>query len=262
MAFMAGPVSAKDDGSSAPDAAQGEEKWHAPFGGTFNAQLTVTSDYSYAGISANALQPAFQIGLDYRSPDLLGEGHTPVWFYLTGWGSNATLPTGSTLEVDLTAGMKAKLSDKLKLDVSYIQILYPGQQESLGYNYGDIAVNVDYDFGPAAISGRVRFSPNSFGNSGWEWNKRAMLSAPLTFLPWNDKVPMRAYGALGNFWVERPLQYGIPSNDYWYWQLGVVTSYAGFDFMVAYTDTSISDQGCNYTGYCAGRVFVSLTKAF
>ena len=123
-------------------------------------------------------------------------------------------------------------------------------------------MSVDYDFGPAALNGRVRFSPNSFGNSGWEWNKRGLLSAPLDFLKITDKAKFKAYGALGNLSVERFLQYGIPSGDYWYWQLGLVTSAFGLDFTVAYTDTSIDTAGCSYTSYCDGRIFISVTKAF
>jgi hypothetical protein len=108
----------------------------------------------------------------------------------------------------------------------------------------------------------LRFSPNAFGNSGWEWNKRGLLSVPLDFLKITDKAKFKAYGALGNLSVERFLQYGIPSGDYWYWQLGLVTSAFGLDFTVAYTDTSVDTAGCSYTSYCDGRVFVSVTKAF
>ena len=50
MSFV--PAAWADDKAAA-------EVWRAPFGGTFNANFTVTSDYSYAGISNNALQPAF-----------------------------------------------------------------------------------------------------------------------------------------------------------------------------------------------------------
>ena len=89
-----------------------------------------------------------------------------------------------------------------------------------------------------------------------------MIAVPLTFIPLSEDVKLKAYAALGNFWVERPLQYGIPSNDYWYWQFGVVASAFGLDMTMAYTDTSIEPGGCSNTNYCAGRVFVALTKVF
>jgi uncharacterized protein (TIGR02001 family) len=240
--------------------AEEKEKWHAPFGGTFNAAFTVTSEYSYAGISNTARQPAAQMNFDYRSPDLLDEPKT--WLYLSSFMSNVVLPAGPGLEIDAIGGVKFKLTERLRLDLGYVRVTYPGFSSDLGYDYGDFSVNVDYDFGPATLNARLRFSPNSFGNSGWEWNKRGLLSVPLDFLRLTDTAKFKAYGALGNLSVERYLQYGLPSGDYWYWQLGLVTSAFGLDLTVAYTDTSIDTAGCNYTHYCDGRVFFSVTKAF
>ena len=238
------------------------DKWQGPFGGTFNANVTVTSDYSYAGISNNALQPAYQLGLDYRTPDLTSA--QPLWLYLSGFGSNVALPSGPGLEVDVSIGVKLKPTEKLKIDLGYVRVSYPGAAMAFAYDYGDFGLNVGYDFGLASLSGRLRASPDSFGNSGHAFNKRGLLSLPLPFAPFGDQISFRAYGSLGNSWVERYLAYGIPSNDYWYWQLGLVVSSVayGLDLTFAYTDTSISPEGCNYSGFCAGRVFVSLTKTF
>lgn len=232
------------------------EVWHAPFGGTFNANFTVTSDYSYAGISNNALQPAFQPALDYRSPDLLSDPR--LWIYLGVWGSNVTLPAGPGGEIDVLGGVKMRPTKELRLDFGYVRVNYPGFPAELGYDYGDFNIAADYDFGPMALNAKLRFSPNSFANSGWAFNKRLLLSVPLKF----ETVSFKAYGSLGNQSVERYLQYGLPSPDYWYWQLGLVTSAFGLDVTLAYTDSSIEPSGCGDTNYCAGRVFASITKAF
>ena len=73
---------------------------------------------------------------------------------------------------------------------------------------------------------------------------RALLSVPLPFLHVHEKFSFRAYASLGNFWVDQFQAYGLPTNDYWYWQVGVVTSAYGLDFTVAYTDTNIEPEGC------------------
>src|SRR5471032_2135533 len=159
-------------GSARADDKDEAEKWHAPFGGTFNANFTVTSDYSYAGISNNSLQPAFQPALDYRSPDLLSDPR--LWIYLGLWGSNVTLPAGPGGEIDILGGVKMRPTKDLKLDFGYVRVTYPGFPAELGYDYGDFNIAVDYDFGPVAVNGRLRFSPNSFANSGWEFNKRLL----------------------------------------------------------------------------------------
>jgi uncharacterized protein (TIGR02001 family) len=248
----------------APEAALADEggRWNAPFGGTFNATFTAASDYSFAGVSQTKLGPAAQMSLDYRSREFSED--LPVWFYASGWVSNIDFPTtGPGVEVDLAAGFKTRMFNrKLSIDVGYIRYLFLGPPADLNYNYGDINLNVGYDFGVATLSGRVRVSPNSFGSSGVSWNKRGLLMVPLPFLRINEDITFRAYGSLGNIWVERFDLYGIPSPDYWYWQLGLVTSVYGFDVSVAYTDTSIEPSGCGNTSYCSGRVFFSVTKAF
>jgi uncharacterized protein (TIGR02001 family) len=239
------------------------DRWPAPFGGHWNAQFTIASDYAYAGISNTQLQPAFQVGLDYSSPLLLPMG-PPLWVYVTGFGSNVQFPgLAPGVEIDVASGVKLNSDDrKFALDIGYIRYLYPYYPASGGYDYGEVQVRADYDFGPVYVSGRLRWSPNSFGSSGTSWNKRGLVSVPLSFLPLPSDVKLKAYASLGNFWVEKPAQYGIPGNDYWFWQIGVVTSVWGLDFTFAYTDSSIDYAGCGYTHYCDGRAFLSVTKAF
>ena len=88
------------------------------------------------------------------------------------------------------------------------------------------------------------------------------MSVPLPFLAITDRVAFKTYGSIGNVWVDRFIQYGLPSQDYWYWQIGLVATGFGLEWTVAYTDTSIEPGGCGNTAYCSGRVFTSLTKKF
>jgi uncharacterized protein (TIGR02001 family) len=259
--LLAAVVSAAVCGASAAQADDGEQ-WHAPFGGSFSANFTIASDYSFAGVSQTKLGPAYQMGLDYKTAEV--GGSVPAWLYVSGWGTNIDFPvTGPGIEIDLSGGVKFLAFDKkLSFDFGYIRYFYPGVAADLAYDYGELNLNVGYDFGIATLTGRVRYSPNSFGNSGNSWNKRALLSVPLPFLKFSEKISFKAYGSLGNLYVDRFLAYGIPSSDYWYWQVGLVTKAYGFDFTVAYTDTSIEPSGCGDTNYCAGRVFVSVTKTF
>ena len=242
--------------------AQKEVRWNAPFGGRFSANFTVASDYSYAGISNTQLQPAYQAGLDYRSADLLSAPQ--VWFYLSAWGSNVSFPaSGPAVEIDLLGGLKTRLMDgRLKLDVGYLRYTYPGTPAELAYGYGEFHVQADYDFGPVNISARVRHSPDFFGKSGASWTKRGRLGVPLDFLPWPSGVSVEAYGTLGNFWVDNFIRDGLPTNEYWYWQTGVVVWAVGLEFHLAYTATSLSYENCGYTAYCSGRLFASVTKTF
>ena len=187
-----------------------------------------------------------------------------MWLFLSGFGTNISFPlTGPGVEIDIGGGAKLKmLNDKLSADLGYVRYTYPSVPASFSYDYGEIVANIGYDFDLFEIKARLRYSPNSFGNSGASWNKRALVSVPLPFLAITDRVAFKTYGSIGNVWVDRFIQYGLPSQDYWYWQIGLVATGFGLEWTVAYTDTSIEPGGCGNTAYCSGRVFTSLTKKF
>jgi len=242
--------------------ARAREHWDGPFGGTFSATAAIVSDYSFAGISQTELEPAVQPGFGYTTRDL--SEAVPISAYLWAWGSNINFfPSGPGIEVDLLGGLKLKAFDKrLNIDAGYVRYTYPGSPPALNYDYGDFSLQVGYDFDAVQFNVKVRYSPNSFGNSGAAWNKHVQMFAPLPFLRVNENISFKAYGTLGNQWVDRYLNYGIPSNEYWYWQIGLITSMYGVDFTAAYTDTNISIAGCGNTGNCQGRVILSVGKTF
>ena len=266
---IAGPAKADEKdiwhgpfGGALPAKADEKNSWNGPFGGTFSANLTAVSDYSFAGISQTQRQPALQPGLTYKTPTVSEK--VPLLAYLGAWGSNVDFAgTGPDIEVDLFAGLRLKADGKrLSVDLGYIRYNYLGAPAELAYNYGDFTLLAGYDFDVVQLSGKIRYSPNSFGNSGTAWNKRVQAAAPLPFLHVNENISFKAYGTLGNQWVERFHRYGIPSHDYWYWQLGLITAAYGVDFTVAYTDTTIDIAGCGNTSNCQGRIIVSVAKTF
>jgi hypothetical protein len=160
-------------------------------------------------------------------------------------------------------GKMLVLDKRLKLDISWTQHTYPGLPSSFQLAYGELGLDVDYDFGWLQAGGRVRYSPNNSGGSGPTWNKRLRLTVPLDFLKTlADGVSFRAYGTLGNYWITDPLRFGIDRNEYWYWQLGLITSVWGFDVNLAYTGTNIPVSGCLNTADCSGRFLAAVTKAF
>jgi uncharacterized protein (TIGR02001 family) len=239
------------------------EPWTGPFGGELHAFVTLATDYAKSGISSTQNQPAFQVGLDWHSPYLLDNG-PPLRAYLTAFGSNVSFPAvGPGEEIDLAAGLKLGLFEKrLSIDVGYIRYLFPSYAAELGFEYGEYSLKVDYDFGPLAVSGRLRYSPDTITHAGRSWEKRGLLSVPVGFLPLPDGLKLKAYGSLGNTWVEKPDVLALSSNEFWFWQVGVVASFWGLDLTLAYTDTNIEVSSCGNTRACAGRFFASITKVF
>ena len=238
-------------------------RWSGPFGGEFHAFVTLATDYAKSGISSTENQPAFQVGIDWTSPSLLDNG-PPLRIYATAFGSNVSFPsTGPGEEIDLSAGVKLGLLEKkLSIDVGYVRYLFPSYAADLAFDYGEYSLKVDYNFGPLIASGRLRYSPDTIGHAGQTWEKRAMVTVPLGFLPLPDGVKLKTYGSLGNTWVEKPDILELPGNEFWFWQIGLVTSFCGLDLTLAYTDTNIEVSGCGNTRACAGRFFASITKVF
>ena len=242
-----------------------EEKpvWRGPFGGTFSAGITGATDYSYRGISQTQRQIAVQPFLTYETPAVTSD-NASAWGYAGAWASNVIFPgTGAFAEVDLIGGVRGKtLSDKLTFDIGYIRYTYPGVSSALQYDFNELGLVVGYDFGPVAISGAVRYSPNFFANSGDAWYKWAQAVVPLPFIKINDNISFKVFGTIGNQSVERFVNYGIPNNNYWDWQLGATATVWGVDLTVAYTDTNIDVAGCLNTQNCQSRVIFSVSKTF
>jgi uncharacterized protein (TIGR02001 family) len=245
-------------------AAPPEEKqtWTAPFGGTFTAGLTLATDYSYRGISQTQRQPAVQPSFGYETPSF-GEA-VAISAYVGAWGSNVNFPgTGANPEIDLLAGFKAKAFEgKLTGDLGYIRYNYLGAPANLQYDFNEFGLVLGYDFGVVALSGAVRYSPNFFANSGIAWYKWAQAVVPLPFININENVSFKVFGTIGNQYVERFTNYGIPWNNYWDWQIGLTMTLYGFDLTLAYTDTNIDYQGCLSTYNCQARAIFMVSKTF
>jgi len=242
-----------------------EEKpvWRGPFGGTLSAGGTFATDYSYRGISQTQRQVAFQPFVTYETPSVSSE-NASASAYVGAWASNVYFPgSGAAAEIDIIAGARAKtMNEKLTLDLGYIRYNYLGSNSALQFDFNEFGLVVGYDFGPVVLSGAVRYSPNFFGNSGNAWYKWAQAVVPLPFIKINNNVSFKLFGRIGNQSVERFVNYGIPGDNYWDWQLGATATVWGVDLTVAYTDTNIDVAGCLNTQNCQGRVIFSISKTF
>jgi uncharacterized protein (TIGR02001 family) len=244
-----------------------EEKpvWKAPFGGTFTAGATFATDYSYRGISQTQRQVAFQPTITYETPTV--SESVLLSAYVGAWASNVYFPgTGAAAEIDVVGGFRYKgFNDKFTADLGYIRYNYPGALEELQLGFNEFGLVLGYDFGPVALSAALRYSPNFFANSGNAWYKWAQATVPLPFVNFKlfgDPVTAKLFGTIGNQYVERNINYGIPNNDYWDWQLGATVTVYGVDLTLAYTDTNIDVAGCGNTQNCQGRVIFSISKMF
>ena len=239
-----------------------KEVWKGPFGGTFTAGIAVLNEYSYRGISQTQRQVAVQAAFGYETAPVSEK--VPLSAYVSAWGSNVNFPgTGASVEIDLNAGLRLKaLDDKLTFDLGYIRYNYLGAPENLYFDFNEFGLVAGYDFGVAQLQAAIRYSPNFFANSGNAWYKWGQITVPLPFLRVNENIAFKVFGNVGNQYVERFTNYGIPNDNYWDWQAGVVVNVYGFDLSAVYTGTNLSVQDCLGTQNCASRVIIGISKTF
>jgi len=213
-----------------PLAAAAEEK--SPIPGTFSANVGMVSEYFFRGISQTDDAPAVQGGFDYEI-----EAAKDVTLYAGIWGSNVDFndgASGATLEIDYYGGLRTAIGETgLSLDAGFIYYSYPGAAGSLNYDFWEVQAALGYDFGPAAVTASLNYSPENFGESGAAYYWKGAIDIPVKMFT------LSAYLARQN--IEDNTAFGSP--DYTEWNVSLGTSYAGFDFSLAYSDTNISPAG-------------------
>jgi len=240
--------------------AEAGQGWRAPFGGTLTGGLTLTTDYSYRGISQTRRQPAIQPSITYQSSTFAS--NLPLRAYGTIWASNVRFDAANAFaEVDFTTGLRMNITDTIKADLSFTRVVYPGAAASLSLDYNEWQLQVAYDFRFAQLLGVVRYAPNFYANSGIAWDKWGSLTVPLPFLHVADNVTFSAYAALGNEYIERNLSYGLPRHDYINWEFGGIIAFSGFSISLGYIGTNLSAADCGNTSDCAGRLIFSVSKS-
>ena len=217
--------------------------------GPFSANIGLTSDYAYRGISQTDERPALQGGFDFA--------HTSG-FYAGVWGSNVswlrdaetTSSSGNSLELDVYAGYTTALGP-LGLDVGLLQYYYPGDfdrawKRDTGLKHPDTLegyVGVSWEFLTFKYSHAFT---NLFGTPDSENSKYLDLTAEYEAMP----------GLAVSAHVGRQLIRG-PADSYTDWKIGVTKALGDFSVGLHYVDTNIKDLDV-----ADGRVILSLSATF
>jgi len=261
---------------SADDASKGKF-----FGGEFSANVAITTDYTFRGISQSGGDAAIQGGFDWAS-DL---------FYVGTWASTVDfnddlenpftgeqISDGSSLEIDFYAGYTPSLGD-LSLDFGVTYYLYPDapqgddvievpgvldadQQalaDALGVSAGDIIPGTDqnylelkaggaYPLGPVELGFNLTYSPDYYFETGDVLIPSASLSFPLggSVAFAGSDLSFAFSGQLGYLaFVDNDIPDGGGfGEDYWDFGAGITATWFGIDFDARYIDTfSLAGNG-------------------
>ncbi len=210
--------------------------------GDFSANVALTTDYVFRGISQSNEEPTVQGGIDWSHPE--------TGLYLGVWGSGVDF-TDATTEMDAYGGISGSI-DQFSWDLGAIYYYYPGADDSLNYDFWELAAAAGYDFGILQASLSLNYSPDYFGSSGDSYYLGAYTTVPLPY-------DLTLNGHVAHQWISDNASFG--TKDYTDWSLGLGYTVEGFDLGLTYTDTDLSEpQDC--ADGCGARVVFSISKSF
>ncbi len=181
----------------------------------FSANVAMTSDYVFRGISQSDEEIAIQGGFDVAHSSGVYAG---VWSSVV----DDSFYGGADIEVDTYIGWGGEVGP-VGVDVGFLHYEYP--DTTVGANNTDEwHIGVSKDFGVVSASLTYNYSDNFFGAGDGEY--------------WDLGVE----APLGSFTVAA--HYGSTDvdngTDYEDWSLGVSTELEGFGFDLSYYDTDVN----------------------
>lgn len=208
----------------------------------FSANVALTSDYMFRGISQNDNDMAIQGGFDYNHDS---------GFYAGVWGSNVSAKAfnGSSMELDTYLGWSGDVGP-VSLDAGALRYNYPGQATGPSADTNEFHVGVSKDFGVASAGLTVYYSSDFF-NLGSEKYYDLSLSAPVG--------PVTLAAHYGKTSIDEKT--GLTKQDYADYSLGASMEYAGFGFDLTYTNTDNSGM-CKGSGLCDAHVALTVSRSF
>lgn len=199
-----------------------------------SANVQLTSDYVFRGVSLADNGPAIQGGLDWSNDQ----------FYVGTWASSLS----QDVEIDLYAGW-TPTTGPVTWDLGIISYNYPGaDDDGAEFDYYEVKVGGAMDvMEHLNLGAAYYYSPDNYGGTGtatyWEVNGDFTV---------NDALHITA--AFGNQEIEDadgPLPGVTSSSNYNTWNIGATYAYQGFEFDLRYHDTDI-EAGSDIESYTYG----------
>lgn len=201
--------------------------------GAITANVSLTTDYVFRGVSLSGNDPAIQGGADW----------TADMFYAGVWGSSLS----SGMELDLYGGF-TPTTGPIEWDLGAIAYFYPGaDDDGAEFDYVELkaaaSTSITEQF---SVGGAVYFAPENYGDTG-----EALYLEVSGEYAVNDALAFSA--AYGNQTVDDPDgPFGLAGeDDYNTWNIGGAYALHGFSLDLRYHDTDI-DAGSDIESYTYG----------
>ena len=192
-------------------------------GASFSANLGVTNNYMWRGITQTEDDFAVQGGVDVEFENGI---------YLGAWGSNVDWGAGASgdVELDLYGGFGFPITDMLSGNVGAIGYLYPDHPSGANPNFFELNGGLDLDLSPVTLSGAIAFSPDNTGETTWNFEGGAAVAVGEYF---------ELFGNLGYYEWE-------VSEGWMYYVLGASATWQNFGLSGYITGTDISGDDTEF----------------
>jgi len=233
------------------------------------ANIGLTTNYVFRGISQTQNGPAIQGGIDYTHPS---------GFYLGTWGSNVSwvsvvdssgnaFKNNNSMELDLYGGYRGTLPADIGYDVGVITYYYPGNK---------VAGVESPDTTEAYVGATWKFLNLKYSHVvsdnfvGWYDYTNAKKTRNSNYIELNANYDLGGgWGVLGH--VGHQKVKNLSAADYTDYKVGVSKDVGFGVFTLAYTDTdadtavytwTTSTAGDNMKKVADGHLFLSFNKTF
>ena len=192
-----------------------------------SATVSVTSDYTFNGVSQTGNDPALQASLDYSAAN---------GFYVGTWASNVDFGNGddTNLEWDAYVGKYFQLNEKVGLDAGIAYYTYYGDSASDSYNYPETYAKFAYNSSVGDTELNFWYSWDYFGLDVGHYI--AMVAHTIEIAPGHSiKASFdRSTSNDENKWAWNE------NDTYNHICLEYIASYEGFALNLAVEDTSMN----------------------
>ncbi len=228
-----------------PAMAQSDDEVASDF--TVSANVALTTDYRFRGVSLSGGDPALQGGFDVAHDS---------GFYIGTWASS--IDGGAAygdLELDIYAGWSGNLSDAVSVDIGVLYYIYPTEDLGLDTDYIEPYASVGVNFGPAEATFGIAYAPEQDSLGG---DDNLYLYTDVGFgLP---GTPLTVTGHLGytDGSLAPPLLAGTTDDTGLDWSLGASVAQGNFEVGVAY----IGVEGPAIDGFTDDAIVGTISASF
>ncbi len=210
----------------------------------FTANVTLTSDYRFRGISQSDESVAIQGGFDYAWDNGI---------YIGTWGSSVDFDDDGSLgslELDYYIGWAFDITDNFSLDVGYLYSDYPGDDGDSEGDYQEIYGSATW-FG---VTAGVHYSDDYYA----ETEKFLYYYADYSF-GFAENWSLDLHVGYNDFDDESGF-FADDEDSYIDYSVGVTTSYLAVDWTLAYVGTDLDDDA-GYEDLADDTVVFTISKS-